>query len=242
MSDYLFDLGNTRLKWAPAEHPAEVHASPHEGTRIVLPPDVRGEVAWLASVAPDALRTELLLQLSARFQRVHCAAPQKHYGGLSLGYADPRQLGVDRFLALLACLPVEVPTLVVSVGTALTMDALLPSGRHLGGLIAPAPDLMRTALQQVSVRLRATGGEVTDFADNTLDGTASGCEWAAVALIENRGRALAQQAGTQVRCILHGGGAKTLARHLPEARVSANLVLQGLAVWRNPSSTPRMTP
>lgn len=241
MSDYLFDLGNTRLKWAPAENPADVHASPHEGARIVLPPDVRGEAAWVASVAPDALRTELLMQLSGRFNRVHCVAPQRHFGGLSLGYAEPRQFGVDRFLALLACVPVQLPTLVVSVGTALTLDALLPSGRHLGGLIAPAPELMRTSLQQVSSRLTAHGGEVTDFADNTLDGTASGCEWAAVALIENRWRALAQQSGTGAQCLLHGGGAKALAPHLPEARVSENLVLQGLAVWRNPSSTPRMT-
>lgn len=242
MSDYLFDLGNTRLKWAQAESPAEVQASAHEGARIVLPSEVCGEVAWLASVAPDALRTELLSQLSARFKRVHCVAPQKSFGDLTLGYADPRQLGVDRFLSLLACVPVQVPTLVVSVGTALTLDAILPSGRHLGGLIAPAPDLMRASLQQVSNRLTATGGEVTDFAGNTLDGTASGCEWAAVALIENRWRTLAQQSGAQAQCLLHGGGAKALARHLPDARLSSNLVLQGLAVWRKHASTPRMTP
>lgn len=242
MSDYLFDLGNSRLKWAPADSPAEIQAHPHNGTHIALPPEVAGDVVWLASVAPDALRTELLSQLTARFNRVHCAAPQTYFGGLTLGYAEPRQLGVDRFLSLLACVPVLVPTLVVSVGTALTIDAILPSGRHLGGLIAPAPDLMRASLQQVSNRLTATGGEVTDFAGNTLDGTASGCEWAAVALIENRWQALAQQSGAQVQCLLHGGGAKALARHLPEARLSSNLVLQGLAVWRNAASAPRMTP
>ena len=241
MSDYLFDLGNTRLKWARAARPAEVQASPHQGEHIVLPAEVRGEVAWVASVAPDALRTGLLLQLSARFDRVHCATSQGQFGGLTLGYADPRQLGVDRFLALLACVPVSAPTLLVSVGTALTLDALMPSGHHVGGLIAPAPDLMRSALQQVSHRLQACGGHIRDFADNTLDGTASGCEWAAVALIENRWRALARQSGTQAECRLHGGGAQGLAKHLPDARVSENLVLQGLAVWRDASSTPRMS-
>ncbi|QIK80464.1 type III pantothenate kinase [Lysobacter sp. HDW10] len=241
MTDYLFDLGNTRLKWATIDSPLSIQALAHDDMRIALPPEVRGETAWVASVAPTPLRAHLLDVLSERFVRVHCAQTQKHFGDLTIAYPVPGQLGVDRFLSLLACVPVTQATLVASVGTALTLDALAPTGRHIGGLIAPSPQLMRLALEGVSERLPSASGEVKAFADNTVDALASGCVLSAVALIQDRWRALEQHVGTPVACILHGGGAAQLHPHLPNATLEKNLVLRGLNVWRKALQTPRMS-
>ena len=241
MTDFLFDLGNTRLKWATADAPGDARAMAHSGEKILLPPEVSGDAAWVACVAPESLKVTLLDQLSRRFSRVHCAQVRRQQAGLAIAYPDPRQMGVDRFLSLLACVPVSEPSLVVSVGTALTIDALMPDGQHVGGLIAPSPDLMRSALRGVSSRLPPEGGAVFDFADNTLDALASGCAHAAISLIESRWRALEAQSGTQAQCILHGGGASALHGFLPRAILQTNLVLRGLGVWRKSASTPRMS-
>ena len=65
MTDYLFDLGNTRLKWATIDSPLSIQALAHDDMRIALPPEVRGETAWVASVAPTpALSREQADRLS----------------------------------------------------------------------------------------------------------------------------------------------------------------------------------
>src|SRR3546814_11073540 len=66
----------------------------------------------------------------------------------------PSRLGVDRFLALLGAHARGVgATMVVGVGTALTVDWLDADGRHRGGRIAPSPTLMRDALHARAARL-----------------------------------------------------------------------------------------
>ena len=67
-----------------------------------------------------------------------------------MGYQDPWRLGVDRFAAMVGAhdLFKGVPVLVVGVGTALTLDLLGARGRHFGGAIIPAPQLMIATLLQ----------------------------------------------------------------------------------------------
>ena len=76
------------------------------------------------------------------------------------------------------------PALVVAVGTALTIDLLDADGRHRGGRIAPSPALMREALHARATHLPVGGGTYAEFADDTEAALASGCEGAALALIE----------------------------------------------------------
>ncbi|TZF80437.1 type III pantothenate kinase, partial [Cognatilysobacter lacus] len=151
MSAWLFDLGNTRLKCAPlvAGVVGTVHALPHadfvDGLDSVLPE--RFDVAFVASVASDGLRVALLDALVRRCSRIELARTQAHFDGLRIAYATPARLGVDRFLAMLgARRHVPGPVLVCGIGTALTLDLVDGDGHHLGGRIAPSPQLMREAL------------------------------------------------------------------------------------------------
>jgi type III pantothenate kinase len=67
--------------------------------------------------------------------------------GLSNAYTTPSNMGVDRWLAMLACMKRSVYSnfLVVDIGTAMTIDAI-QNGKHLGGWIVPGVSLLKQSL------------------------------------------------------------------------------------------------
>lgn len=233
MSTWLFDLGNTRLKCARLQADGglgETMAIPHgdgEGWLDALP---SGSVACIASVAADARRAALFDALCARFVRLHRVRTERVLGPLRIAYATPAHLGVDRFLAMLGQCG-EGAALVVGVGTALTIDLLDADGRHRGGRIAPSPRAMRDALHARAAQLPAEGGIYAEFADDTDHALASGCEGAALALIERSLHAAQAALGGAPALCLHGGGADPLRDRLPAHRWRPDAVLRGLARW-----------
>jgi type III pantothenate kinase len=233
MTTWLFDLGNTRLKCAPLLADGgigDVRAVAHDaaGDWLAALPD--GEVACIASVASMARRTALLEALCARFVRLHCVHAESALGPLQIAYADPSHLGVDRFLSMLSACGGGA-RLVAGVGTALTIDLIDTSGRHRGGRIAPSPQLMRESLHARAAQLPVAGGGYAAFADDTDHALASGCEGAALALVEQSLHAAQVLLGEAVSLYLHGGGAPLLRERLPTHVWAPDAVLQGLARW-----------
>lgn len=247
MSDWLFDLGNSRFKaapWHPGGGIGEVLAWPHGADALAAGdashgPLPRGRRAWLASVAAPALTTQVLTLLRERFEQVHVAETRAECAGVRVAYAEPAKLGVDRFLALLGARAAGGDALVAGVGTALTIDLLDADGVHHGGRIAASPTLMRQALYQRAAQLPAGGGRYREFADDTEDALASGCDGAAVALIERSLREAAARLGRTPALLLHGGGAPALQPWLPQARPHPALVLEGLALWAHANGDDR---
>ena len=253
MSTWLFDLGNSRLKCAPlcegrvgeaavaaaavaTAAVATVFDIDHDGEDFArgwaerLPSQI--DTAFVASVAPSSLTAALLDGLTQRCVRISLARTQRACGGVRIAYAEPRRLGVDRFLALLAAhARAPEPWLVVGVGTALTIDLLDADGRHRGGRIAPSPTLMREALHARAPQLPPSGGTYAEFADDTAAGLTSGCEGAALALIARSLDVATAQLGTAPRVLLHGGGAIALLPRVAVAEFAPALVLEGLAQW-----------
>lgn len=241
MSAWLFDLGNTRLKCAalPAGtapvQAADVLATPHANSGIAmlhaaLP--MRFDVAYVASVASEALRVDLLDALTQRCTRIEQVRTQPLFLGLRIAYAEPARLGVDRFLAMVGARDVAAgAVLVCGVGTALTLDLVDAQGQHRGGRIAPSPALMRDALRARAAQLPARGGQWVDWATDTDDALESGCNNAALAQIEQALEQAHALLRSPVTLLLHGGGADALLARLPQARPVPALVLQGLAAW-----------
>lgn len=244
MTTYLFDLGNTRLKYAALDdngRVGQVIAVAHDGENLphawhaALPP--RFDAAALTSVGSATLRTQLLDTLTARCGRISIARTVSRFGGLRIAYAQPETLGADRFLAMLGARARDTldqpakPWLVVGIGTAITLDLLDADGLHRGGRIAPAPALMRDALQARATQLPACGGECVPFADNTLDALRSGCDGAALALIRDAMDAGTALLGVAPQLLLHGGGVDALAGLDADALRAPSLVLEGLGVW-----------
>lgn len=234
MSTWLFDLGNTRLKFATLGaqgSPGQTHAIAHGESPDWLQALPRGEAACLASVAAPERRVALLDALCTRFTRVHVVRTQQRFAGLRIAYEHPRHLGVDRFLALLSALDAG-HVLLVGVGTALTIDLLDGDGLHRGGRIAPSPMLMREALHARASVLPASGGVYAEFADDTAHALASGCEGAALALIERSVAHAQALLGARPALWLHGGGVDVLRDRLPAHHHVPDAVLRGLARWQ----------
>ena len=248
MNPWLFDLGNTRLKWTqlqPDGRLAVVHALAHDSDgfadalHAALP--AHAGSACLASVASPERTAQVIEILTGHFRGISLARSVAQFAGVRIAYADPSRLGVDRFLAMLAARAQgEGPWLIAGVGTALTIDLLDSDGLHRGGRIGPSPQTMRAALHRAAPHLPEEGGDYREFAIDTGDALASGCEGAALGLIE---RSLAQAElilGKRPSLLLHGGGAAPLAMHLPQAIQMPAPVLEGLALWSRAGTAHRI--
>lgn len=238
----LVDLGNTRLKWATLTR-GELRAGgvfahgrePLEAALRAEWADLRSvEAVLVASVVAPAREAELDARVrerfgaAAEFVRTPAAAL-----GVRNAYAAPARLGIDRFLALAALHGERARAQVlVSVGTASTLDALDAAGLHHGGLILPSPRLMREAVLGNTARVEALGGRWSEMPDNTADAVVSGALYATLGAID---RFLASAAlrlgGAAPALIVTGGGAEELVPLLPHAERRHDLVLRGLARW-----------
>lgn len=237
----LLDLGNTRLKRARMDADGRLHellAWDH-----AAPDFAETFTAWaqakhgpspiaLASVAPAACRETVLRILHRAGLPVQRLRTQAQLGEVRIAYAEPERLGVDRFLGLLAAhARAAQPWLIVSVGSALTIDLLAADGQHHGGLIAASPTHMRAALAERFPVLAGSPGRVRDFADDTDDAVSSGLQSSALGLIE---RSLLRAEGRlqqRPRLLLTGGGSESLRAELPaDSDYAPNLVLEGMAV------------
>lgn len=237
----LLDLGNTRLKWA-LEGEGRWHA--------------QGAAAWSDDLALLASTWQDLPMPSAAFgasvvdaarEQAVAARVRALFGheitwlrtperacGVRNAYPEPGRLGVDRFLAMVAAHAAGAGDCVlVGVGTALTLDALTADGDHLGGLIAPGPQLMQQALLGATAQVRPCNeGVLVEVADNTADAVVSGCWQAAAALVERFVARVTPRLDKRPAVRLDGGDAPSLAPLLAlPAHMVEHGVLHGLAVW-----------
>ncbi len=243
----LLDLGNTRLKWALRDGPhwhargavgwnEDVALALHDAWRgLPMPHDVLG-----ASVVDGGREAQMTAVVSACFSRsVEWLRTPAEACGVRNAYADSSRLGVDRFLAMVAARAENhAPCVLAGVGTALTLDALAADGQHLGGLIAPGPQLMQQSLLGATARvLVERPGQILEVADNTPDAVASGCWHAAAALIERFVAHMAPSLGGAPTLVLGGGDAEALLPLVSvPALLSTDSVLSGLVVWSDAHS------
>lgn len=241
----LVDIGNTRIKWATAmghelgEQQASSYAAWDRSvlTAKLLSSSERPERILVANVGGDAfarLLTECALakwSLLPEYVRSSAAA-----AGVRNAYPQPEQLGVDRWLGVIAAYQLlRAPACVVSVGTALTVDGVDDSGKHVGGVIVPGPDLaISTLLANTSdLAARSQSGKVNSalFADNTLGAIHQGIVHMLAALVEKSIEEMRETLGATPALLLTGGGAERIAPLVQTAhRIIPDLVLRGLAV------------
>lgn len=241
----LVDIGNSRLKFARL---AGASLGPQRSLEYAAWTDrdwygqlfdgAAVESVVAATVAGVASETALRRAAAAAgVARVEFVRSTATAAGVRNGYADPAQLGVDRWLALIAAhRHWPGPCCIVDVGTAMTVDALAGDGTHLGGFIVPGPDLMVGSLLRSTSDLAArsaqdAGGAAAFFADNTRDAIGRGCVLALVALAERAAVALEQRAGAAPCLLVTGGAGESLLPWLRRpAEFVPDLVLRGLLV------------
>ena len=160
------------------------------------------------------------------------------------GYAQPAQLGTDRWAALIgarALLGAQA-TLVVMCGTATTIDLLTATGHFTGGVILPGLALMQTVLHERTAALPLSLGRVVAHPDCTADAIASGCLHAQAGAIERLWH-LHRGAHEPLTCLVAGGAAPSIGPFLTVPyQLREDLVLLGLATIadsRSASSLPK---
>jgi type III pantothenate kinase len=195
----------------------------------------------VSDVAGAEARVELSILFSRWAVEPRWTSAVAYQCGVRNYYADPAQLGSDRWAALIAAWQMERQgCLVVDAGTAMTVDALSDTGEFLGGIITPGLDLMRTTLTGNTGVLHEDNGEFCDYPDSTGDAIYSGAMHAMAGSIERMAALLANTLGHTPVCILSGGGAQQLKPRLNvPVKAIENLVLEGLfaIAHENPETT-----
>jgi type III pantothenate kinase len=248
----LIDIGNTRIKWVSClESLGQPQAQLHQtvANKSMLFETMWGQLpqpsqVWVANVAGVAMADALTHWIQQRWHlTAHWAISAKNQCGIVNTYDYPEQLGVDRWLAVVAARQVVATgqICVVDCGTAITVDVVTCDNHYIGGLIAPS----QTTLQQVLLQqtaaltdlLQQPTAPVHLVATNTTDGIHWGGFYATVGLIRYVMEQLQPQAPTTL--LLTGGGAPELLPYLPEStRYIPALVLQGLWTVANSSLEP----
>lgn len=226
------DSGNTRLKWAIAD---------------------QRNLSWLASGAVPQSDLPALLGALREHPAPTCVAgcnvasalqahsievllgmpvawltPSAASCGVRNGYARAEQLGADRWAGLVAARSLHAgPALVVSAGTATTVDMLSAAGEFVGGVILPGVDLMRQALAQNTANLPWADAAYMPFPDNTGSAIVGGVLEAQAGAIT---RLFARLPGESDKmCFISGGAADRITPllEMPLTRVD-DLALRGV--------------
>ena len=237
----LGDIGNSYQKWALFDggRLGPVGRVAHDDAdglgRLLAIYRESGPSRTLVSSVGGAARNDLLSGAleTARLPAGEFVATPPQGAGIRVGYDVPRELGCDRYLAMVAARRRYGGALiVVDCGTAVTLDAVEADGRHLGGAIVPGRRLMRDALLKgtAGVRFSTVSAKAT-YGRSTAEGVAIGTLHAQAgavdALVERMSAGLG---GTPTR-VLTGGDA-AVVEPLLKARYHnhPDLVLEGLAI------------
>jgi type III pantothenate kinase len=235
MTILAIDAGNTRIKWGVRDGAAwtQQDALPTaEAARLgeALAPARQVERAVIANVAGERVAQALSSALPPGLEPQWVVSRAEQCGVRS-GYADPAQLGADRWAALIGARHLySGPCVVVNAGTTMTVDALSAESIFLGGFIVPGYALMRDALAANTAQLALRDGAFSFFPDNTGDAIASGALNALAGAVDRMCRYVVETGEDDPMIVLSGGNA-ALLEPLVNGRLQLvdNLVLEGLA-------------
>lgn len=164
------DLGNTRAKWRLSDE------------QVILEQGAADISFWLEGIYPKAWseghinririasvlaptkEVDLIAKLQSRFITYpELAKSEASCRGVFNAYGIPVQLGVDRWLGIIAAYQkYRRACVVIDVGTALKVDAIDGAGKHIGGYIIPGARLMERALLHGTDRVRYTSEDIIE--------------------------------------------------------------------------------
>jgi type III pantothenate kinase len=237
MSNALWlDLGNSRLKYWISdaqqqliEHGAELHLqSPADLLLGLLAHFQTAQIGNIGvSSVLDAASNQRIAQILKRLDApVYFAQVAADFGGLSLAYDQPQQLGVDRWLQLLAMTQQPARYCIVGCGTALTID-LLDQHQHLGGYILPNIYLQRDSLLHGTkgIKIAEQHFDCLTAGRNTSDGVHHGILLGLIGAIR-----YTLDNYSDYQLIFTGGDATILTAHLDQFQplLIPDLLLNGL--------------
>lgn len=247
----LFDAGNSRLKWAWIKNGEIVHTNhaPYRDLSLLqqewsmfADDDIELAGSAVCGVAKKALVQEIMPKTISWLGSMPSAL------GIINHYRNPNEHGADRWFNVLGSRRFsQNACVVVSCGTAVTIDVLTFNNHYLGGSIMPGFHLMRESLMQKTAQLQRPEGKHHFFPTTTANAITTGMIDAVCgALILMHERLKQRCAPHAVDVMITGGGAVKVADALPEAfvldnnvNVIDNLVIYGLLNYLAHTQSPQ---
>lgn len=231
------DIGNSRIKLMQDDEPVVAYFLASKRLAAIISEYSQDrpvpERIIVANVAGQQVSTEL----NNACHRVWGKNPDyisvaREFGAVTNGYSDYQQLGVDRWLAIIAAwYKYKTHLCVVDCGSAVTFDIVTASGQHTGGYIIPGPYLMQQSLAINTSQLPVPDAmTVTPAAGrSTAECIQNGTTLAVASFIEDRLRSLAANTGIAYEGIFTGGGARAIMEFINmDIRYEPLLVFEGI--------------
>ena len=151
--------------------------------------------------------------------------------GLECAYNNPEELGVDRYLALVAVnkLYSNTNVAVIDIGSAVTFDVLLSTGVHEGGLIMPGLLALRRSFDKFSTSNDSIQSD--DIASSTVDAWLSGTSVMLLSAIKAQIKNYNDKYKNLVVALTGGDAEKVLPHLSGNIKHHNNLVLDGLGIY-----------
>ncbi len=217
-SNLFLDIGNTAVKWLFNGKYNSVLVSDFSVKLLPKADQIFVSCVGDRSVL-EGLKNTVFVESAPTFQQFVSA------------YNTPKELGVDRFLAMIASVD-QYPNqtrLIIDAGSALTFDLVLADGKHKGGLIMPGLGVLRRSFKQFFSDSKHL--ELRQSANNTIDAWEYGTAQMLMSVINEQINSYLDQYG-DLQIILTGGDAKMIGVRLnQQTQIKPNLVLDGLALY-----------
>lgn len=239
----LLDAGNSRLKWAWADNGRIVrtNSTPYRSLHV-LAEEWQQYGSGVSRIVGSAVCGEAKKELAGQQVglSVEWLPSMPHALGITNHYRNPEEHGADRWFNVIGSRRFSgTNRVIVSCGTAVTIDALTADGHYLGGTIMPGFHLMRESLAQKTAQLQRPEGSRYPFPTTTANAIATGMLDAVCGSLMLMHQRLQERCGgAAVDVVVTGGGAVKVVNALPESftvanqiKIVDNLVMHGLLEW-----------
>ncbi len=258
----LIDAGNSSLKWALCHNGQLEKCKPvvyqegraleqqlTEAWQLIQNKDLHPSKIILANVAgqrvldavsqwrDETLNKELAVKETGGVT-IEIIVAQANAHGVVNAYKQPETLGADRWAALIAARHyIKGNACVIDCGTALTIDILMADGKHMGGVIAPGWEMMKSSLVNNTKGIISGEGEAPELlGQSTQKAVQAGISAASIGAVKHILQRFENDMDTVFTCIVAGGGAPLLLPQLLSLQYAGTFrhepdwVLKGLAV------------
>ncbi len=248
----LVDMGNTRIKWAIAHDDIL-----SEQGAIIREPDGENNLAQLAVLDQrwaelDTPERVVIANGAGAAQAQHIESWIKQHWlcpvsylttpktqlGVTNAYARHQDLGIDRWLGLLAGYHlIDGAVCIIDCGTAVTVDAIDANGQHLGGCIVAGLAMMRSALNQtekINIQPIRAENELLSVNASTKTAVYCGTLYAVSKAVDAIIVDMKNEMASDATCIITGGDAKLIQPLLHESTIyEKNWLFKGMVISVN---------
>ena len=246
MNALLFDIGNSYLKWGLYDKDSiyqtetiSLESINKIGFEILakkLPDQI--DACCASNVAGKSTGEKLKKFISTHYDiDINFVSSEKFGHGVTNGYQQPKSLGVDRWVAMIAAWSeIKSSLLIVDFGTALTLDAIDNKGVHLGGQIIPGSETMFNSLVTATSDINTSKldykysvASENFFGKSTTEAIRGGSQNALIGALEGAVHSM-QKDSLEPVIVITGGGAKDIPKNFfgRNALFRPNLILDGL--------------